>query len=124
MNNKTIGSNFENEFCNLLKTHGFWVHFMAPDRRGAQPFDVVAVKDGVAYAIDCKTLNSRAKSFPLSRLEDNQVTAFFRWMRCGNRGTWIAIKHDDNIFMLSYPYLAKYGNVALKDCIPIERWLA
>ena len=50
MNNKIIGTAFEKEMCELLANRGYWVHFITPDNRGAQPFDIIAVKDGKAFA--------------------------------------------------------------------------
>ena len=38
MNNKKKGTAFEKEMCDLLAIKGYWVHFIAPDARGAQPF--------------------------------------------------------------------------------------
>ena len=54
MNNKKIGSDFEKEVCKMLQDMGYWVHFITPDMRGAQPFDIIAAKNNRPYAIDCK----------------------------------------------------------------------
>ncbi len=121
-NNKVLGSNFEAEMCALLARHGYWVHFIQPDARGAQPFDIVAVSDGKAYAFDCKTLCDSRKSFPLSRLEENQKLAFERWGECGNGNAYIALKHCGRIYLLSYRALKKYGLLAMDSWMPIEKW--
>jgi hypothetical protein len=73
-NNKKIGSDFEQEACSILANHGYWVKFLDPDRTGAQPFDIIAVKSGIAYCFDCKTCVS--DTFNINRLEDNQIMAF------------------------------------------------
>lgn len=111
--NKRLGTNFEKEFCSLLASHGYWVHFMAPDARGAQPFDVIAVKAGQALAIDCKT--SVAKRFPYSRLEDNQITAFERWLRCGNEEPMIAVKYREKIYIIKYLLLKQKQYIDLEE---------
>lgn len=113
MNNKQLGTAFEREVCELLKQHGYWVHFMSPDARGAQPFDIIAVKNGKALAMDCKT--SVSKYFPLSRLEDNQVYAFEKWIACGNVKPLVVIKYQNEILTVSYPYLRDKGRVNLEE---------
>lgn len=100
MNNKKTGSDFEREFCRILADKGYWVHFMSPDSRGAQPFDVIAVKNGMAIAVDCKT--SVKPIFSISRLEDNQIMAFEKWISCGNSTPFVAVKYENNIFLVSY----------------------
>lgn len=112
MNNKKLGTAFEKELCELLAQKGYWVHFIVPDNRGAQPFDVIAVKDGIAHAIDCKTCE--ANIFNISRLEDNQIMAFEKWRRCGNTEPIIAIKHDGKIYAVEYGVIKEQGKVKLE----------
>lgn len=113
MNNKELGTAWENEFCETLNLLGYWVHFMNPNKSGAQPFDVLAVRHGRPYAIDCKT--SANRRFPLSRLEDNQVYAFEKWMRCNNGIPIVAIKYADEVYTVSYPELKSKGVVDLSE---------
>lgn len=111
-NNKKLGTDFENEAVDLLTKLGYWVHFISPDTRGAQPFDIIAVKNGIPYAIDCKTCV--AKSFNISRLEDNQVLAFGKWTKCGNTEPLILVKHDGYIYVIGFRELADKGSVKLR----------
>ena len=113
MNNNRLGHAFEREACEILAQQGYWVHFIAPDARGAQPFDIIAVKDGQAMAVECKTCVAR--SFNISRLEDNQVMAFERWIACGNGDPVVAVKHGDSIFWISYLELKKKTNIRLDE---------
>ena len=115
MNNKKLGTAFEKELCDLLAQKGYWVHFIVPDSRGAQPFDVIAVKDGVALAIDCKTCV--LDTFNISRLEENQRFAFEKWIACGNVEPIIAIKHGGRIYTVGYLKLKEQGKVKIGDCI-------
>ena len=103
MNNKKKGTEFEVRMCRFLKHHGWWVHFIEPKRNGAQPFDIIAVKDGRAMAIDCKTC--KKNTFSIRRLEDNQKMAFDRWIACGNSMPIVAVEHDDEIYMIPYETL-------------------
>lgn len=111
MNNKKLGSQWEKDFCKMLADDGFWVHFITPDLRGAQPFDVIAVKDGMAYCYDCKTC--AANTFNISRLEDNQVMAFEKWVACGNSNPNIAVLHKNKVYIISYAHLKEQGSVKL-----------
>lgn len=95
----------------MLASRGWWVHFITPAPNGGQPFDVIAVKNGIAMAIDCKT--SVSHIFPLSRLEDNQIMAFEKWVKCGNDDPKIAVKYNEKIYLLSYRRLNAYGRIDL-----------
>lgn len=88
MSNKSIGTAFEKEFAELLAEKGFWVHRLQDNQNG-QPFDIIAVKNGRAYAFDCKDCVGRA--FPLSRIEENQRMAMERWEECGNGTGYFAV---------------------------------
>lgn len=112
MNNKRMGTAWEKECCEILKNLGYWVHFFAPDSRGAQPFDIIAVKDGRAKAIDCKT--SVKAIFPLSRLEDNQIFAFEKWLQCGNEMPEIWIKYKEKLYILCYRELKEKGAIKIE----------
>jgi len=120
MNNKSIGTEFENEMCEIVAKEGYWVHFIVPDARGAQPFDLIAVKDGNALAIDCKTCV--AKTFNISRLEDNQILAFDRWLACGNKMPFVAVKHSEFIYLIEYSKLKSQKSIKLKEVRPWKKW--
>lgn len=111
MNNKRLGTAFEHEVCDILASLGWWVHFITPDARGAQPFDIIAVKCGSAMAIDCKTCASDRIS--INRLEDNQIMAFERWLSCGNEMPRVMIKHNGEVYCVSYDALKKQKSIRL-----------
>lgn len=113
MNNKKLGTDFETEFCELLASRGYWVHFISPAPNGGQPFDVVAAKGGEAFAFDCKTC--AANRFTYSRLEDNQIMAFELWMKCGNNEPRVAVKHKGAIYLIPYKVLKEKQSVALDN---------
>lgn len=112
-NNKKLGTAFEQEFCEILADKGYWVHFMSPDKTGSQPFDVIAAKNGKAYAFDCKTCST--KMFGISRLEDNQILAFEKWIKCGNMMPMIAVKYKDTIRLIPYERIKAERSVVLDD---------
>lgn len=120
MNNKRLGTEFEKEVCEALALCGYWAHFIVPDARGAQPFDIVAAKDGHALAIDCKTCV--AKSFNITRLEDNQTMAFRLWRRCGNGEGLIFVKHKGKIYVIGFDRLIEEQTVPLNSAMTFDEW--
>lgn len=99
MSNKKMGNKFEADFCEELFQHGFWTHNLAQNQAG-QPADVIAVKSGQAYLIDCKVCSNG--TFQLSRIEENQHMAMGQWEDCNNGNGWFALQIDNEVFMLSY----------------------
>lgn len=97
MNNKKIGNDFESEFCDILFKNGFWSHNMAQNASG-QPADVIAVRNGQAYLIDCKVCER--KVFRLSRIEENQEQSMTLWKSLGNNEGLFAIKFGEKIYMV------------------------
>ena len=120
MNNKRLGTRFERQLCQWFAERGYWVHFISPDSRGAQPFDIIAVKNGKVRAIDCKTCKDHI--FRMSRLEDNQVMAFEKWISCGNGSPYIAVEHDGGVYLIAYLYLKMNERVDLKK-EEVSLWL-
>lgn len=114
MNNKKLGTVFEREVCRLFANRGYWVHFITPDSRGAQPFDIIAVKNQMAIAVECKTLADSRNYFPKSRLEDNQILAFNKWIQCGNCYPIIAILWKSHIYFVSYKELCDQDKIDMR----------
>lgn len=114
MNNKKKGSDFEKEILKAYTDAGAWVHFITPDERGAQPFDIIAVKDGKAFAIECKTLTTDKRYFTIDRLENNQIFAFERWMKCGNTIPLIYVEYGDKIVEIPYDVLEEEKKIDMR----------
>lgn len=113
MNNKKLGTEFEREVVRLLSQKGYWVHFITPDARGSQPFDIIASRNDSPFVIDCKT--SAKKWFNISRLEDNQITAFELWLDRGNKHAFVFIKYNDKIYCIPYRMLKGLKKMNLED---------
>ena len=111
MNNKKRGTEFEQDFCKLLKRCGYWVHFMNPSASGSQPCDIIACRDNIPYLIDCKT--SAKKVFHINRLEENQRLAFYVFQRAGNHNCWVAVKYREQVYMINYGILDREKKVVL-----------
>ena len=129
MTNRKLGNDFEAELCELLFNHGFWTHNLAQNQAG-QPADVLAVRNKVAYLIECKVCSG--KGFPLSRVEENQDSSMTLWNECGNGEGWFAIKIAEKIFMIPHFTIRAFMNVKsvmspqdIFECgKTIEKWIA
>lgn len=129
MSNRAIGNSFEQELCEKLYAHGFWAHNMAQNKSG-QPADVIAVRNKVAYLIDCKVCSS--DKFELRRMEENQELSMDLWLSCGNGQGWFAIKIEDEIYMLPVIVLKAYrsekASLSYDDirilAKPLNKWVA
>lgn len=130
MGNKKTGNQFEAELCEILSMYGFWCHNLAQNSAG-QPADVIAVKNGKAYLIDCKVC-STDKGFALNRMEENQDLAMNLWNECGNGQGWFAMKlPTDDIIML--PHFCIKAHKQMKSHMspaeifemgkPLEKWV-
>lgn len=97
MSNKKLGNSFETEFCEILAEDGFWTHNLAQNSAG-QPADVIAVKNGKAYLIDCKVCSH--DRFSINRIEENQELSMELWRDCGNGEGWFALEFSDQVYMV------------------------
>ena len=98
--NRKIGNKFETEFCEMLFQNGYWTHNLAQNSAG-QPADVIAVRNGKAYLIDCKVCIN--DTFPFSRIESNQHTAMTLWKQSGNGYGWFALQlSNKDIYMIDH----------------------
>lgn len=131
MSNKQLGNQFESELCELLSAYGFWVHQLSQNSAG-QPADVIAVRNGQAYLIDCKVC-STAKGFDLNRVEENQELAMSLWRDCGNHQGWFAFKlPTGDIVMLPHVVVKgwKYTHASMSNADifemgkPLEKWVS
>ena len=128
MSNKKIGNDFENEFCEILSENGFWVHNFAQNQAG-QPADVIAVRDGGSFLIDCKVCITGR--FQLNRIEENQQLAMQHWVDTGNEEAWFALKIENCIVMMRYSDLMLLKTVQsslnkseiLKHCVMFGKWV-
>lgn len=129
MSNRKLGNSFESELCEILFNHGFWCHNLAQNQAG-QSADVIAVRNKVAYLIDCKVCSG--KGFPLSRVEENQDSSMSLWKDCGNGEGWFAIKLADVVYMIPHftirAFMNEKSSMTAQDIFeygkPLDKWLA
>lgn len=94
------GYKFESELCELLKAEGFWALNIPKDKRGAQPFDVIAMKDKYVFVTDCKVCGKHL--FPLERVEDNQWLAFETISKRTSANAGLTLYFRGDIYWVSY----------------------
>lgn len=101
LSNKKLGNNFENELVSWLADKGCWVHKLAPNRAGAQPFDIIAAKSCWVRAIDCKVCSNG--EFDFTRVEENQKAAMEKWEKDTLFNAYFALKlPSGKVHWLSY----------------------
>ena len=100
MINRKIGNDFESQLCEILFEYGYWVHNFTQNQSG-QPADIIAVKNGKPYLIDCKVCSN--DRFVLSRMEDNQNLSMEYWSDCKNGHGWFAmLLTDGEVYMVDH----------------------
>ena len=116
------GSQFERIIVRALGDNGYWAHRIAPDARGAQPFDVIAVGYGQVIAADCKVCQNGRFSF--HRLEDNQRVAF-SIMKAKNENKpnvriGIFAWYNDEAYWIEYDYIMLKESLGCKSILVTE----
>ena len=106
--NRSMGNRFEQELAQTLSARGFWVHVLQQNKRG-QPADIIAVKGKYHTLIDCKVV-SEGKSFPFSRIEENQRLAMRMFEERGRHNCYFAIRFPDG----SVRFLSRVNAVILE----------
>lgn len=114
VSNKKLGNDFEQEFCNILSSKGYWVHNFA-NRKNGQPADVIAAKDGKALLFDCKVCSNGY--FDKGRIEVNQDMAMKKWLKCNKESAFFALKLKEGVYILPYSLMGLYKKILSRDFI-------
>lgn len=71
--NKSLGTSYEKQLCEYLKSKGYWC-FLTPYNPNGQPCDVIAIKRNKAFLMDAKHISTHIFSF--SNVRPNQASCF------------------------------------------------
>lgn len=112
MNNKKLGNSFEHDFCLLAAKNGFWAHRLQDNKNG-QPADVIMAMNNISIIVDCKVCEN--STFPLSRMEENQINAMTLWNMRGNKHTYFALKIDNEVRMIKFSKLMELKRLGIKQ---------
>lgn len=110
--NRSKGLSFEAEFAYILFEHGFWVHNLTQNAYG-QPADIIAVRHGKAFLIDCK--DCTRGYFSTARLESNQIDAMTLWQSRAKTEGLFAIQFDDRIYIATLKSLLAMSKQRLTE---------
>ena len=98
--NRSVGTRFEAELCDILAQHGFWAHNMQQNHAG-QPADIIAIRGAFHTLIDCKHI-ADDKGFPFSEIRENQRSAMKMFQRKCGQLCYFAFKlPDDTIWLVT-----------------------
>lgn len=113
MSNRANGTHLERLLAQKLAKDGFYAHLLTQSV-GGQPADIIAVKNRIAYLIDCKDVTGTA--FRLERVEPNQESAASFWRNRGNGELFFAVKFiTGDIFMIEMKEIDELKEKGIKS---------
>ena len=100
-----VGNATEELVANFIFSYKYCV-YPFPKKNGAQPFDMIAAKEGKVIGIDAKHVEAPKKSFPFCDIQSNQELAMYMARHhAGIQTLGFAIKFEidpDRLFWFSY----------------------
>lgn len=110
MNNTTIGNKTEKTVSSIFRKNGYWVYNCPKSQSGSQPFDLIAIRGGenyIVWFVDGKHVRQNEVSFPLSRIEPNQLASMeyasgFAKVNIQNMGFAIQFERTNEFYWLCY----------------------
>ena len=107
MNNTQIGNKTERTISSILREHKYWVYNCPKSLSGSQPVDLIAINSKRSWLIDGKHVRINEVSFPLSRIEDNQLSTMdyafgFAGMNKNYMGFAIEFDRTNEFYWLGY----------------------
>ena len=123
MNNKKLGNDWEKECLDILGKHGFFATKLQEKQTGA-PFDLIATKDNVFYAIECKEIE-KGNRFTFSRIESNQRMAYKRLVNVNSPNYYFLFKCPDGEFVFDAKDIisSKEKSIDVTKGIKLDEWL-
>jgi len=110
------GNDFEKLVLNEFFENGFWVWKLKNE--SGTPFDLMSVKKGLAFGIECKHLDKMPKTFRISQLRDNQLIGLDNFTNYGE--SFVVFGNDDDIRVIDFKQLAEMGKMPVSDGTPLE----
>ena len=99
MSNKSNGTKFEKELCEMFAKEGMWARLEYPDNDGSQPFDLKVIYRNNIFCFECKDCQNG--KFPLDRVEENQKIALNKLQdNLFDFQIYFAFKNKDEIIFL------------------------
>lgn len=102
------GKKFEEELCWWFANRDFFVIYNEKGATGAQPCDIIVIKNNFTRLIECKNLENSRGIFNLDRIEANQFMAYNRYKKCNNSAFELAILWSNNVYFLNFDLLQHF----------------
>ena len=125
------GTQCEKMFCEWLKKKGYWVLNIPRSKSGSQPFDIIAMKtralrSNMSIVADCKLISTKAKRFPLARVEDNQWLAFEAVSQKTRAFPCLFVFHTNSgeMFVIPYYELKVAKDAERPSILLVDKYLA
>ena len=121
---QALGKSFEIQLCWWLRKNGYYPEYHEKSVAGSQSSDITAIKNNIAFKIECKHLANKSGRFDLDRIEANQSLAYKTYRECGNTNFVVAILWNHNVYFLDFSILQFYDkSIPLSKLEPsIENW--
>lgn len=113
--NATLGADTEKALAELLAGGGWFCAIIPRGAGGAQPFDILAVKDG-GFTIGLDAKRSQDGKFRCSRVEANQFTAMDKLEEVGSMGFFA-------VFLVKDPETGDLNEISDAHGWRVLRWL-
>lgn len=114
------GKKFEEELCDYFSNQGYYVIYNEKGITGAQPCDIVIIKNNIATLVEAKNLDNKSGLFNLERVEENQRMAFRHFKKCKNSNFILAIKWNNKVWFIDFDLLQFYDkHINLKLIKPL-----
>lgn len=123
ISNKKLGNDWEKECLYILGENNFFATKLQEKSMGA-PFDLVATKNNIFYAIECKEILKGSK-FDFNRIESNQKTSYQRLLKVKSNNYYFLFKCEfgNFVFHANDILLSKNKSVDVKNGENLENWL-
>ena len=106
------GPEFEHKLCLWFREHGYWALNVPKNQFGAQPFDVLAIKGSMIWAVDAKVCSE--PRLRLNRVEDNQMLAFDAISQKTDALCGFMCLHDGLVYFVPYEDVKKEKSASIK----------
>lgn len=90
-----VGKSFENEMLEILKDKGYWATKLKTGNNGTV-FDILAVKNNRAIAIECKNVTHK-NSLRFTKEIEKKYDELYNYFEINNN-LYLAIRFDDGIY--------------------------
>ena len=121
------GRDFEKLVKDKFFENDFWVKKLETGREGT-PFDLLTVRKGMAFGIECKHLEKMPEKFNIKQLRENQLLGLDNFSEYGE--SFVVFGNDDDIRIIAFEVLSSVREILVSvvpkldsvlECACLER---